>query len=123
MAANTIIAIVDDDDLVRASLASLLRSFDVGAEAFPSAEDFLAADPDRFDCVVSDFQMPGMSGLDLTRMLNARDVPVPVIVITAFPERALDASRLGGSAQLLEKPVDSAQLISCIEKVIGRPIG
>lgn len=122
MAANAVIAIVDDDDLVRASLASLFRSFGVRAEAFSSAASLLSGDLDRFDAVVSDLQMPGFSGLELRRKLSEREVPLPVIIITAYPERAIVSSRSNKGLHLLEKPVDSAQLINCLEKVLGRSI-
>jgi FixJ family two-component response regulator len=123
LAANALIAIVDDDDLIRGSLAGLFRSFGVGAETFPSATSFLSGHPERFDVVVSDLHMPGMTGLELKRTLSERAMPMPVIIITAYPERAVEMSQSDKELYLLEKPVDSARLISCIEKAIGRPLG
>lgn len=123
MAADALIAIVDDDGPVRASLASLLRSFGVRAEVFGSALGFLSANPDRFDIVVSDLQMPGMNGLELRRVLSEREPPIPVIIITAYPERAISAARSDKGLRVLEKPFDSENLVSCIEKTLGRPIG
>jgi len=122
LGADAAIAIVDDDELVRESLAGLFRSFDIRAEAFASAASFLSGGPDRFDVVVSDLQMPNMSGLDLWRILSRRPVPLPVIIITAFPERAADLSRSDAGPHLVEKPIDSAQLMSCIARVLGRPV-
>lgn len=122
MATNAVIAIVDDDDLVRTSLASLLRSFGAEAEAFESAASFLASGLDRFDIVVSDLQMPETNGLELRRILSERSVPLPVIIVTAYPERALIGSSANDGLHLLEKPIDSGELISCIEKVLDRPI-
>jgi FixJ family two-component response regulator len=66
--------------------------------------------------------MPGMSGLELKRTLSARQMPMPVIIITAYPERAIEMSESEKELYLLEKPVDSARLISCVEKAIGRPL-
>jgi FixJ family two-component response regulator len=123
LAAKALIAIVDDDDLIRGSLAGLFRSFGVGAETFPSATSFLSGHPERFDVVVSDLHMPGMTGLELKRTLSERAMPMPVIIITAYPERAVEMSQSDKELYLLEKPVDSARLISCIEKAIGRPLG
>lgn len=122
LAADALIAIVDDDELVGASLASLFRSFGVKAEAFESAACFLSGDPDRFDLVVCDLHMPGMNGLELRRILNEREAPLPMIMITAFPERARDWARADKDLLVLEKPVDSARLISCIEMALERPI-
>lgn len=122
MAASALIAVVDDDDLVRGSLAGLFRSFGVRAETFSCAANFLSSGPERFDAVVSDLNMPGMSGLDLRRTLRERTSKTPVIIITAYPERACDMSPSDKELYLLEKPVDSKRLVSCIEKAIGRPI-
>lgn len=120
LAAETLIAIVDDDDLVRTSLAGLFRSFGIRTEMFSSATAFLSDDPDRFDIVVSDLQMPGMSGLDLARVLRERSTPPPVIIVTAYPERVASAPGLVRGLNLLEKPVDGVQLIACIERFTGR---
>ena len=122
MAANVLIAVVDDDDLVRGSLASLFRSFGARAELFACAASFLSGGPERFDVVVSDLHMPGMSGLELKRALSEREVRAPVIIITAYPERATDMPKFDRDLYLLEKPVDCDRLIACIEKAIGRPI-
>ncbi|MDL2404040.1 response regulator transcription factor, partial [Rhizobium mayense] len=111
MGANIAIAIVDDDELVRTSMAGLLRSFGIRTVAFESADALLATGADSFDCIVSDLQMPGTSGLELRRILNSQAHVVPVIIMTAFPERVNDARRLGEHFPLIEKPIDSGQLI------------
>ncbi|WP_162950306.1 response regulator transcription factor [Rhizobium jaguaris] len=123
MGANIAIAIVDDDELVRTSIAGLLRSFGIRTAAFESADALLLAGANRFDCVVSDLQMPGTSGLELRRILNDQADVVPVIIMTAFPERASDARRHGEHFLLIEKPIDSGQLIAYIEDVVGCRIG
>ena len=120
MGANIAIAIVDDDELVRNSMAGLLRSFGIRTAIFESADALLMAGADSFDCIVSDLQMPGTSGLELRRILKERADAVPVIIMTAFPELADDARRIGEHFPLIEKPIDSAQLIASIEEVLGR---
>lgn len=122
MAADASIAIVDDDELVRTSLAGLFRSYGVAAEAFSSAGELLASEPDRFDVVVSDLQMPEMNGLELRAVLRARERPLPVIIITAFPDRATRFTRADASLTVLEKPINSAALFDSIEAALGRPI-
>lgn len=122
MGASIAIAIVDDDELVRTSMAGLLRSYGIRTAAFESADALLATGANGFDCVVSDLQMPGISGLELKRMLSNQPDTVPVIIMTAFPERAEDARRHGERFPLLEKPIDSGRLIACIECVLGRPV-
>ncbi|WP_262269480.1 response regulator transcription factor [Microvirga yunnanensis] len=119
MGANIAIAIVDDDELVRLSVAGLLRSFGIRTTAFESADALLMADANRFDCIVSDLQMPGTSGLELRRILINQANVVPVIIMTAFPERANDARRLDESFPMVEKPIDSGRLMASIEDVLG----
>lgn len=119
MGANIAIAIVDDDELVRTSMAGLLRSFGIRTTAFESADALLVAGANRFDCIISDLQMPRTNGLELRRILNDQEDDVPVIIMTAFPERANDARRLGENFPLIEKPIDSGRLIACIEDVLG----
>jgi FixJ family two-component response regulator len=61
---NKVIAIVDDDDLMRNALQGLLKSVGLPARAFASAEEFLnSGQPDRIACLIADIRMPGMSGL------------------------------------------------------------
>jgi FixJ family two-component response regulator len=123
LGADIAIAIVDDNEPVRISTAGLLRSFGIGTAAFASADALLVAGANGFDCIVSDLQMPETSGLELRRILNEQADIVPVIIMTAFPERANDARRLGEHFPLIEKPIDSGRLIACIEGVLGCRVG
>jgi len=121
-AAAPIVAIVDDDEAVRAALDNLLQSLGLEVAAFASAEAFLASPARRSAaCLIADMQMPGMSGLDLQDHLRAAGSPLPVILMTAFPEnhvrrRATDCGALGFFA----KPFESRALIECIEKALRR---
>lgn len=117
---NGMIAVVDDDDLVRAAIASLLRSVNHDCLAFATAEAFLRDDDGRFDCVVSDLQMPGMSGLELASHLALRDQPPPVVLITAFPDaRALAAKASGLIIDLIEKPLDDEIFLAAVRKALA----
>jgi FixJ family two-component response regulator len=107
-----LIAVVDDDEDVRTALDDLLRSLGYTVEMFQTADDFLASGvADRFDCVISDVQMPGTSGLQLARTLQLEKVPI--ILITAFrtPEVEQQAEA-AGARRLLVKPFNSAALIA-----------
>jgi FixJ family two-component response regulator len=112
-----LIAIVDDDDLLRASLVDLMRSLGYRAESYGSGEAFLAAsDPRRFDHVIADVQMPGMGGLDLVRKLQELGDMPPVILITGLRDRRLDDQAAAAGARcLLRKPFDSTALLACFE--------
>jgi FixJ family two-component response regulator len=103
---SQIVSIVDDDASVRAAMQSLLRSLGFVAFVFESAEDFLRSPRvDDSSCVITDVQMPGMSGLDLQDRLIAQGSRIPVILITAFPEQSIRSrAQAGGALGLLEKP-------------------
>ncbi|WP_188574835.1 response regulator transcription factor [Azorhizobium oxalatiphilum] len=115
------IVIIDDDESVRTATQSLVRSLGFGASCFESAEAFLGSPLlGAADCVISDVQMPGMSGIDLTRHLNARGHATPVILITAFPEdrirRQADAA---GAFGFFAKPFDGHTMIECIDRALS----
>jgi len=79
-----LVAVVDDDESVRESLPDLLGELGFGAGVFASAEEFLASGSVRqTQCLVLDIAMPGMTGLDLQRELQARGHGIPIVFITA----------------------------------------
>lgn len=120
MPAAPLVAVIDDDESLRLALVGLLRSEGYDARGFSSAEEFLDADPSSdTSCIVTDIQMPGMSGIDLKLELNARQSPLPVIMITARSEPELEAqARASGAACYLKKPFDATELIGCIQKAL-----
>ena len=115
------IAIIDDDEPFRIALVESLESLGYGAHGFASAEEFLAGDGERScDCVITDIHMPGMSGLDLKRLLASRGCQVPVIMITARAEPELEAkAAASGAICLLRKPFDADALIDCLERALN----
>jgi FixJ family two-component response regulator len=115
-----LIAVVDDDEPFRLALVDALCSLEYRARGFVSAEDFFAANRGgSCDCVVTDIHLPGMSGLDLQRLLMARDLRVPVIMITARGEPGLEArATASGAVCLLRKPFGADALIRCLEKAL-----
>lgn len=116
-----LIAIVDDDESVCIAVTSLVRSLGYEAAAYGSAEDFLAsaARPDTA-CVISDVQMPGISGLELQRVLAAEGSRLPIIFVTAFPDvRVQQAALHGGAMCFLSKPFDGNALIQCLERALA----
>lgn len=121
MAAEPLIFIIDDDASLRAALVRLVRSFGYRAHGFASAEDFIDADVIRScSCVITDIHMPGMSGIELKRVIDGRGCSVPFIMITARAEPELERSALAsGALCFLRKPIDSRALVQCIESVLG----
>jgi FixJ family two-component response regulator len=116
-----LIAIVDDDESVCIGMTSLVRSLGYEAQAYGSAEDFLAS-PARSDtaCVISDVQMPGLSGLELQRLLVAEGGRLPIIFVTAYPDaQTRQAALQGGAMCFLSKPFDGNALIECLERALN----
>ena len=110
-----LVAIIDDDESVRATTDSLVRSLGCIVDTFPSAEEFLRSDRiDDFACVIADVQMPGMSGVELQQRLRASGSRVPFIFFTAFPDESTRAQALAaGATCYLTKPCDVDSLIQC----------
>jgi len=114
------IAVIDDDLLVRDGLTNLLRSLGYEVRAFESADVFLRAEEPGIDCVITDQQMPGLTGLELCTNLKSRTTSLPVIIITALVLDPLsERARRAGVAALLEKPVQSDALIAVLERCLG----
>jgi FixJ family two-component response regulator len=115
-----LIGVVDDDVSFRIALAESLRSLGYEAIEFASGDEFLAQGGEgACDCVISDIHMPGISGFDLKRMLVARGVNLPVIMITARGEKDLDAKAASSDAVcLLRKPFETDLLVGCIAKAL-----
>jgi FixJ family two-component response regulator len=114
------ICVIDDDESLRVALVGLLRSVGYVGQGFASAEDFLASGAlQHVACVITDLQMPGMSGIDLKYELVARHCLVPVIMITARIDVVLEAkARASGARCFLKKPFDARELVTCIEKAL-----
>jgi FixJ family two-component response regulator len=113
---------VDDDPSVRGALTSLVRVLGYVAVAFESAEDLLKSRRRAsVSCLITDLQMPGMTGLDLHHRLAASCKPIPTILITAFPdERARERALQAGVICYLTKPFSEDDLLACIRSILGR---
>ncbi|MER8406875.1 response regulator [Mesorhizobium sp. M1307] len=115
------IAIVDDDPSVRQATSSLIRSLGMHATTFASAEDYLAAlGTSDVNCLITDVQMDGIGGVELSQILRDRGNATPVIFITAFPdERIRERVMAAGAIGFLGKPFESQMLIDCIETALA----
>jgi FixJ family two-component response regulator len=122
---SVLISIVDDDPVVRDATADLLNSLGYTALAFESAEEFLDSDHIKSTgCLITDQQLPGLTGIELQAQLQADGYQTPIIFITAFPEpnirrRALDAGAVG----FLSKPYAQTDLLKSIETAFSIPPG
>src|SRR5262249_32744705 len=117
---GVMISIVDDDASVREATKELVRSLGYSAAAFASAEDFLKSGQlSETACLISDVQMPGLSGIDLQRRLIADGHRLPIIFITAFPDERARARALGaGAIGFLTKPYREESLIECLGQAL-----
>ncbi|BFG79067.1 response regulator [Paraburkholderia terrae] len=112
---HPIASVIDDDESVRTAMSSLVRSLDWDVRLYASAEAFLASDVDQVACIISDVQMPGMSGLDMYRHLLDKGVTQPIIFISAFASDAVRRQALDlGALCVLTKPVDGAEVSRCL---------
>jgi FixJ family two-component response regulator len=120
LSTNPIISIIDDDESSRIAAESLVASFGFIAHAFPSAEAFLASgDLARTACLITDIQLPGMSGLDLQERLREGGHWLPIIFMTAFPEpKRQRRAEAGGAWAYFEKPFDGGQLVKRIAEAL-----
>src|ERR1017187_3718456 len=84
------VVIVDDDESMRNALQGLMKEVGLAAQAFASAEDFLAFGRARqAGCVIADIRMPGMSGLELQARLKAEHCNIPIIFITGHGDEKM----------------------------------
>ena len=122
---SLIISIVDDDESIRIAAEDLITSLGFAALTFASTEAFLqSGDAARTSCLITDIQLPGMSGLDLQDRLRAEGHRIPTIVITAYPEPTLKRrAEAAGAAAFLVKPFDGRELIAHIEEALSRDRG
>src|SRR5204863_2220293 len=111
------IAIVDDNKSVREALDWLLRSLGHGASMFGSVENFFKSERlHDISCVLTDVQMPGLTGLDLQDRLIADGHRMPIIFMTAYSDDNIRARAMkAGAVGFLFKPFSACQLIGCIE--------
>jgi FixJ family two-component response regulator len=116
MVTTPLISVVDDDESVRESLPDLLREFGFAAQAFSSAEEFLASDfIGQTKCLVLDIAMPGMTGPDLQQELARRRQEIPIIFITAHADETVRPRLLErGAVACLLKPFSETALLEAL---------
>jgi two-component system response regulator FixJ len=117
---DRLVYIVDDDEAVRDSMRFLLETSGIAARDYPSADDFLKIDASDMACLLLDLHMPGTSGVELLRLLRARGVTLPVIVISGRRDSALDAEvRAAGATAILSKPFDDQILLDLVQQALA----
>jgi FixJ family two-component response regulator len=119
---NSTVFVVDDDESVRDSVKSLLKSMGFHAEVFGSTEEFMSVSlPDAPSCLVLDIRLPGVNGLDFQDDLEKAGIEIPIIFITAHGDIPMTLRALkGGAVEFLAKPFQKEELVTAIHQALDR---
>jgi FixJ family two-component response regulator len=117
---TSLVAVVDDDELLRDALRRLLKASGLGAVSFESAEDLLNSGRlQEISCLIADVRMPGLSGLELQARLKAEQCPVPIIFVTAHGDAKMRIQAMrDGAVEFLTKPFDNAVLLEMVHAAV-----
>ena len=118
MTNSVAIFVVDDDEAVLLSVKAMLSQHGYQARGFLSAQEFLSEAPvDAPGCVVTDLQMPGITGVELQQRLLVANSLLSVVVVTGVADVPTAVSLMErGAVTLLEKPYDHTDLVRAVEK-------
>lgn len=117
---SNLVYVVDDDEAVRSSLCALLKAHGFEALGFANAETLLQGfDPDAALCAFLDIRMPGLSGIELQKLLAERGSNLPIVVLTAYGDVPLAVEAMkAGAIDFIEKPGSAEQLLRAIDAAI-----
>ena len=120
--ADAVVFVVDDDPAIRDALTSLLRSVGLAVETFGSAQEFLTRPPpDGPGCLVLDVRLPGVSGLDLQRVLATAQLTLPIIFLTGYGDIPMSVRAMkAGAVEFLTKPFHDQELLDAIQQALER---
>jgi FixJ family two-component response regulator len=120
--AESIVFIIDDDQLYRASTERLVRSVGFSVQSFQSARDFVGSRrPNVPSCLILDVRLPGLSGLDLQRELAEAGVHLPIIFVTGYGDIPMSVQAMkAGAVEFLTKPFRDQVLLDAIRQAIER---
>src|SRR3981081_1893888 len=115
-----LVAIVDDDELMRSALQGMLKSVGLPSQAFASAEEFLeSGQQQQTACLIADIRMPGISGLELQAKLNAEHCRIPTIFITAHGDTKMRMQPLrAGAVEFMAKRFDDEVLVASVRAAL-----
>ena len=116
----TLVSVVEDDQYVRQSMSRFMRSLGYNVDAFASAADLLASPRlGETACLITDVNMPAMTGVELYRHLIDSGYAIPTILVTAYPDDDVRTRLLkDGVVCYLQKPVDEKHLERCLQAAL-----
>jgi two-component system response regulator FixJ len=119
--AGAVVYVVDDDVDVRRLVAAVLGSVGMQVEQCASAEQFLAVvSPAQGGCVLLDVDMPGMTGLDLQKLLVTRGLPLAVVFLTGVADVDTSVAVMKrGAVDLIQKPFDKERLLTVVRHALA----
>ena len=114
------VIIVDDDDLVRASIQGMLKSVGLRSRAFANAQEFLRGQhTEGPSCLILDVQLPGLSGLDFQQALADAGFEIPIIFITGYGDIPMSVKAMkSGAVEFLTKPFQDEDLLEAIQQAL-----
>jgi two-component system response regulator FixJ len=113
-----LVHIVDDEDAIRTSLATLLEIHGFPTRTYESASEFLRIAPAAAGCALVDLRMPGLDGLALLEKMRESNIRIPVVMMTGFGEVATAVRAMkAGAADFLEKPLHVAELLTILDRL------
>jgi two-component system, LuxR family, response regulator FixJ len=117
--ARSVVLVIDDDPAVRNSLKFALEVEGFSVRVYPTGAALLDSDDiPKSGCLVTDYNLPGMNGLDLLQLLRERDVKLPAILITSHPTAAIRSRATLAGVRLIEKPLLNDTLFQCIRSML-----
>ncbi|HSY10995.1 MAG TPA: response regulator [Verrucomicrobiae bacterium] len=116
------VIIVDDDDLVRASIQGMLKSVGLSSKAFANAQEFLCGQhAEGPSCLILDVQLPGLSGLDFQQALLDSGFQIPIIFVTGHGDIPMSVKAMkSGAVEFLTKPFRDEDLLEAIQQALDR---
>jgi FixJ family two-component response regulator len=119
---NAIVHIVDDDESVRDGLKWLLESIGFKILEYARAEEFLAAyEPNPPECLLLDVRMPGMSGIELQKTINGKEIALPIIILTGHGDIQMAVQAMKkGAVDFIQKPYNQDVLIDLVKGALQK---
>src|ERR1700719_182818 len=121
-APECIVFVIDDDLLVRESVADLLNSAGFTVQTFGSATEYVQAKrPDVPACLILDVELPGLSGLDLQAELAKSGIEMPIVFLTGHGDIPMSVRAMkAGAVEFLTKPFGKQELLDAIKEALLR---